>query len=454
MKKQVRPDRPAHELPSFARYLNKVFGFRQAADALRDARQDPEISPATVFRAVFYGFVFRLRSFQQLEADLAEPALQRWIGAPRAFRDDVLRYSLCGFDLTALEQIAVTINRKLKRNKAFDEGRVQGRLVAALDGIEVLASYSRCCESCLQRRVRDKDPNGQPRERIQYYHRAVGCQLLGGRVQPFLAIEWLRPGEGEDTAALRLLSRLPELYGSRFFDILLLDALYAQAAVLRLGQQLGWDLVVTLKQESRELYQSAHGLFRSQPPQLCFEDHHNGHRQVELWHAEGLAFSAHYPQPVRVVRAEETQTRNHRRGPQLTSQTTAQTWVWITTLEAQAFPPQLVWQLGHARWKNENNGWNDLTQYWALKHGFLHAVKHRPKALGAGGQRREAPNRGLAAVVWILLLAFALCSAFALRHSKLVRRYRVSLREVGRQLYRSLWRLPRIRAPDPAWEDP
>jgi hypothetical protein len=37
-------------------------------------------------------------------------------------------------------------------------------------------------------------------------------------------MEWLRPGEGEDTAALRLLSRLPRLYGSRFFDILLLDA--------------------------------------------------------------------------------------------------------------------------------------------------------------------------------------------------------------------------------------
>ena len=71
--------------------------------------------------------------------------------------------------------------------------------------------------------------SGQSFERLQYYHRAVGCQIIHSPLKPFLAVEWLRPGEGEDTAALRLLARLPGLYGSRFFDILLLDSLYAQA---------------------------------------------------------------------------------------------------------------------------------------------------------------------------------------------------------------------------------
>ena len=91
MKKQ---DRGNHDIPSFARYLHKVFDFRTASAALSDARQDPDISPQAVFLAAFYGFVFRLPSFQQLEADLTQPALQQWIGSPRAFRDDVLRYSL------------------------------------------------------------------------------------------------------------------------------------------------------------------------------------------------------------------------------------------------------------------------------------------------------------------------------------------------------------------------
>src|SRR5436309_9930328 len=67
--------------------------------------------------------------------------------------DDVLRYSLCGFDVTGLEEMLVQSNRTLKRGKAFEEGRVQGRIVAALDGIEILSSYSRCCDDCSQRRV-------------------------------------------------------------------------------------------------------------------------------------------------------------------------------------------------------------------------------------------------------------------------------------------------------------
>jgi hypothetical protein len=148
-----RQEEPVHELPSFARYLHKVFDFRAAAAGLTDSRCEPDIPPSTVFLAAFHGFAFRLPSFQQLEAELTQPALQRWVGADRAFRDDVLRYSLSGFHVEGLERMLVQINRTLKRNKALDTGRVQGRLVAALDGIEVLSSYSRCCDSCLQRRV-------------------------------------------------------------------------------------------------------------------------------------------------------------------------------------------------------------------------------------------------------------------------------------------------------------
>lgn len=445
-------DKPVHTFPSFTRYLHKVFDLRRASSSLADARHQPEISSQSVFLAVFHAFVFRLRSFQQLEADLAQPHFQRWLGVERAFGDDVLRYSLCGFDLGPLQQMLVDVNRRLKRNKAFDEGRLQGRLVAALDGIEVLSSYSRCCDSCLERRVTSTDDAGQTIERTQYYHRAVGCQIVSAPVKPLLALEWLQPGEGEDTAALRLLAQLPELYGSPFFDILLLDSLYAQAPVLRLAEQIGWDLVITLKQEKRDLYQSAARLFQSRPPDHRFrETHGTGSTEVELWDTEGLPFSADHPQPVRVLQSREQITEwRQRRGERL-AETTTHRWVWITTLPAQVFPAGQVRRLGHTRWKNENNGWMDLTQNWAFKHGFLHACKHRPKVRAPSGRRELVPNRGLAAVTLILCLAFALSSAFTLLHSKLVRLYSLPHIEVARQLYRSLWQMqPPARAPTAA----
>lgn len=446
MRKQ---DNLHHEITSFDRYLNKVFDFRSAAAALTDARVAPQISPTSVFLAAFHGFVFRLPSFQQLEAELAQPALQRWIGADRAFRDDVLRYSLSGFSLDGLQSMLVGVNRTLKRNKAFDAGRVRGRIVAALDGIEVLSSYSRCCDACLQRRVTVRK-NGIKTEQVQYFHRAVGCQIVSGPVKAFLDFEWLQPNEGEETAALRLLRRLPQLYGSPFFDILLLDALYAQTAVLDLAQQIGWDLVISLKQNQPDLYKSAVRLFGQRSPDAAFTEQRD-HKtyQVLLWDTEGLPFSGNDPRLVRVLRSEETLTENHYRQGQIQAEQTSHEWLWITTLALKTFPAPQVRRLGHDRWILENNGWNDLTQHWAFKHGFLHACQHRPQAITESGDRQPVANRGLAAVTLILLLAFTLCAAFVHCHSKLVRLYGFSTMEVAAQLRRSLSKLPpNIRAPD------
>lgn len=444
-----RQDNLHHEITSFDRYLNKVFDFRSAAAALTDARVAPQISPTSVFLAAFHGFVFRLPSFQQLEAELAQPALQRWIGADRAFRDDVLRYSLSGFSLDGLQSMLVGVNRTLKRNKAFDAGRVRGRIVAALDGIEVLSSYSRCCDACLQRRVTVRK-NGIKTEQVQYFHRAVGCQIVSGPVKAFLDFEWLQPNEGEETAALRLLRRLPQLYGSPFFDILLLDALYAQTAVLDLAQQIGWDLVISLKQNQPDLYKSAVRLFGQRSPDAAFTEQRD-HKtyQVLLWDTEGLPFSGNDPRLVRVLRSEETLTENHYRQGQIQAEQTSHEWLWITTLALKTFPAPQVRRLGHDRWILENNGWNDLTQHWAFKHGFLHACQHRPQAITESGARQPVANRGLAAVTLILLLAFTLCAAFVHCHSKLVRLYGFSTMEVAAQLRRSLSKLPpNIRAPD------
>jgi hypothetical protein len=440
----------SHSLPSFSAWLNKGFDLRAHASRMKDARTDPDISPTSVFLALFHSFVFRLPSFQQLDQELSHSYLQKWIGAERAFHDDTLRYSLCAFDLQPLEEMLVDVNRRLKRGKAFEEGRVQGHLVAALDGIEVLSSFSRRCEHCLERRVSLKDQAGRKVEQTQYYHRAVGCQMVHSRVKPFLAIEWLQAGEGEDKAALRLLRRLPDLYGSRFFDILLLDALYAQTPVLESIRKNGWQAVISLKQNSRDLYQSAMRLFAQRPPDVILTEQRDRKTyEVQLWDTEGLPFSIDNPEPVRVVRSEEVLERSRYREGERTSHSTDHEWLWITTLPKVAFSPAVVRQLGHSRWKNENNGWMDLSKHWAFKHGFLHACRHRPKQTNPSGELELVPNHGLAAVTLILLIAFALSSAFVLRHSKLARLHRLSAVVVAAQLRGWISKTPPpIRSPD------
>jgi hypothetical protein len=161
--------------------------------------------------------------------------------------------------------------------------------------------------------------------------------MIHSPVKPFLAIEWIQPGEGEDTAALRLLRRLPDLYGS-FFDILLLDSLYAQTPVLKLVQEIGWDAVISLKQNARDLYQSAVRLFAQRPPdsQSTKQIDHKPYR-VQLWDTEGLPFTIDNPEPVRVVRSEELLVRQRYRQGERTEHSTDHEWLWVTTLPSKPF---------------------------------------------------------------------------------------------------------------------
>lgn len=402
-------------LPGFRRYLEKVFAFSALVAQVRDTRRFPRIPTAAVWRAVFALFTFRLPSFHQLEAELRHPALAALVGVSQPFSEDTLRYVCSRLLPASIETLLVRTNQRLKRNKAFAEGQVAGRLIAALDGIELFASRSRCCAACLRRTVTLR---GQPV--TEYYHRAVVCQLVGVRPRVVLGLEVLGPGEDEVGAARRLLEKLYRQY-RRFFDVLTLDALYAQAPVLALAARWGWALVITLQQTDRTLWQDAHGLFATRPPDRVVT---RERQTLRLWDEAGLPFSLAWPQPVRVVRSEEAHSVSRRVGRERRTETVAQTWVWVTTLPPGQVRAVTVRDIGHLRWQEENSGFNELTQRWGLKHCFLHTPQ------------------GLRAVLLTLVAAFNLFAAFMDRHSQLCRRHRWTRLEVARQLYRSLFAHP------------
>jgi len=234
------------------------------------------------------------------------------------------------------------------------------------------------------------------------------------------------------------------------FDLLVLDALYAQTPLLELAKEKGGQVVISLPQNCRDLYPSAVGLLARRPPDATFSETQDPQTyRVQLWDTEDLPFTIDNPAPVRVVRSEEVLERNRFREGRRVRHATDQEWPGITTLPQSAFAAAVIRQLGHSRWKQENNGWMDLSKHGAFQHGFLHACQHRPQRLTAAGQREPVANHGWAAVTWILLIAAALSSCFLLRHSKLVRRDHLTAMAVAAQL--RAWTSktpPSIRAPD------
>ena len=93
------------------------------------------------------------------------------------------------------------------------------------------------------------------------------CHLIGHPLALPLDVELLRPGEGEETAAKRLLERVFASYG-RFFDVVVGDALYLDAPFLNFCLDHHKHAIVTIRGDQRLLlYVATNSMGYNTPPQ-------------------------------------------------------------------------------------------------------------------------------------------------------------------------------------------
>jgi hypothetical protein len=253
------------------------------------------------------------------------------------------------------------------------------------------------------------------KEVIEYYHPGVVFYLVGFRAAIPLDVEMLRPGEGELTAAHRLLPRVVETYG-RFFRVVLGDGLYFNAPFFNLCLGLGKDVITVLKDEGRVLFQDAQGVFSLTVPQVWQEPN----QEIRAWDAEGFTSAEGIKVPLRVLRTEEVMVRRHHRRDGWIMAKETHHWEWVTTLPVARLSTRLLWQIGHARWEIENDLFHTLATYWSLNHCF----KHKPTAI--------------LNFILTLFIAFVLSQSFYLGNLKPQRRAHLALIGIALELFLGL----------------
>jgi DDE family transposase len=267
-------------------------------------------------------------------------------------------------DAGTLREAIHQVYGSLKRNKALPDNR--GICLAIVDGHESHASYRRHCPGCLERTIHSAQG-----DHIQYYHRQVTLLLVTGAPpgrQPLrmpLDHEPQRPGEDEVAAATRLLERVLIRY-PRAFDVVLADALYAQAPFFNFLLDHHKHVLTVLKDERRDLYQDAAGMFQSVAPvRGTFRS-----RDCLWWDFPDLVSWPDVKVPVRVIRSLETYSVRR----QLDKKDEIQTsdWVWATTLPQAQVPVERGVGIGHQRWDIENHNFNELVNGWHADHVFKH----------------------------------------------------------------------------------
>jgi hypothetical protein len=382
------PDPPFKDLDRFVSYAQKQFDLPLWAGCFADGRVDPEIPSRAVGLSLLLGEVIQTPGLSQLAEETKLPQWQRWVGYQDRISHDTLGYAANRMDPEQLRRAGRFINRKLKRGKAFEASKMHGLLVVSLDANEQFCSDHRCCEDCLSREVTCKDAQGNEFKKTQYYHKQVYAQLSGPRLSVILEVEPMRPGEEECATALRLLRRMRQTYGPRFFDLVVVDSWYTNGPFLKaVVEELEWPVVAVLKQERYEIYQEAMALTRGEPTQMVERGQDPHRRRVEIWDVPALRLSDTYTDPVRVVRVRERWTERTQRGKEWKIVAKEQTWIWVVAGELDGYDGAAIRDFGHLRWKIENNAFGELTQHWHL----THCAHHKPVAV--------------LALLWIKILA-------------------------------------------------
>lgn len=340
-------------------------------DRVHDARKFSRIPAKSVFLSVFGMNATRLGSFNELEQQLSLPARwEPWVGT-RKPSADTLGYALSRSDLAPLRWMLADAAKKGKRKKVFHRLYPDSYWVGAIDGVETYKSRKRCCPKCLTRRIKvGKKKEGK--KVTEYYHREVALQLIG--VTPALIVdaEPMVKGDTEVSAALRLLGRVRETL-PRFFDVLSFDAFYLQAPFVNKVLDMGYGMVIVLKQEERDLYKDAEGLFQMTEPEEQAIKVQGLDGTIKVWDVDGLTSWSQLGRSVRVVRELKKRLKRERIAGEWVEREVEEDWRSVVVFPDARHPSaEQVRHWAHARWDEETRGFGELTQRWHLNHSYHH----------------------------------------------------------------------------------
>jgi hypothetical protein len=380
----------------FEAYLDKVFDWTAQAASMAEGRQNPTHPWPKVFDAVFLASACQFGPVHRIEAECRDGVLKKRIGP---LSEDTIGYALQRQSPEEVLDLGCLVARQLKRNGVLRSDWARGRVVAAVDGIEICSSYCRCCDACLERTVARK-VDGKLEEWTQYYHRLSAVTVASTPFPIFVGIRFQKSGETEVACSLALLQELVAKLGKRFVDILVADALYLQTPFVRALESLGLEWVINLKDNQPDLAAEAERL-TNRPAD--YRDA-NAREKLELWHLPEVDWPV-ADRLIGVVKTGRVQNANRvavrkQDGRPIREKQPApivSTNYYATNVDLGAIPPFFIHQLGRSRWVIDAQAFQTITTDCHLKQPSVHQ------------------SRALVVLTMVRVLAYTLAMVFYFR---------------------------------------
>jgi len=360
------------------KYINKVYGIFQSFSLVSDGRVNPSVSLNNILVVLFSAIILKAQSFNMAESYLRQGYFNKFLDSSKSKGSaDTFGYALARTIFQEFIKISDVVIKKARYGKVYQGGTIDGFKVTALDGSEAFRTKSESwsCEEC---RITERTKEDGSKE-IEYHEDIVGACYVGRHPNLVLGIERVGRGEGEITAAMRLLKDLYRRH-NRYTDIITLDSLYAKAPIINEIIDQNMIAVIRVKQQNYHIISDAEGLFSGREPDLSTklslnsswytDDNTSGRKyyyRVRIWDSPGFESWAGVKVPLRVLRIEETRVSHT--GKVLSEPVVTHL---VTNADEATVPTETLWRILHRRWDIENKVFHDLKKFWGFGHNYHH----------------------------------------------------------------------------------
>jgi len=306
-------------------------------------------------------FSFRQRSKAE------DSNLNSVYGIEKIPSDNGLRKILDNVNPEQLAQGFHDLFNRVKKLGILDEYRYWNRhVVLSIDGVEHFCSKTVNCPHCLQRKHRDGSTSN--------YHSMLSAVIVHPdkkevfvlNNEPIVNEDGAVKNDCERNAAKRLFQSLQDLY-SKEYMVLVFDALYACAPIIRLLQQnKRWKFVINITPDGHKC------LFR----QFKARDDRKQVRWHKLTNDEGL-HEFGYTNNLALNESNTDVRVNMLYYKWTNPKGEVKIFTWITGVKLTKSNIFKVMRMARSRWKIENETFNTLkNQGYHFKHNFGHGQKY------------------------------------------------------------------------------
>lgn len=344
-------------------FINKTYHInKKLASVSREKNKKIKIKGSTIAKLLFVGMLNREKSINQIMEKTHNRRKYKNIFSQKEVIPKMhgFREGIKDLKVEELLEINKSIIRKTKENKVYRAGTVENLVVVGIDGTECFGSYKKDWSNSYKTiKKNQKIIEGKKQIVEEEYHKQINvfAQIVGKRPGVILGYEKItcNGNEGkqeyEPNVAIRLIQNLKKIYG-RGIDVIVGDAIYLKENVIEELKKEGYKGIIRLKNNQKGLIKDAEGVFKLEKGKKKKIKIKN--KEIKYW----SDIFEYKKEKIKIVKFEEEKREGNKE------------IIYVISTDVE-MKEKTINKIIHARWDIENNGFNELKNYWNMKHCYI-----------------------------------------------------------------------------------